>query len=90
MCALTSLLSLSLSLSVVLSPPLHSLNEVLEFAEDIAIDIPKIWDYLSEILSPIVSQSTLPLSFLGSTFPSLVRLIREKYLTQVLTMHIFL
>ena len=74
MCALTSLLSLSLSLSVVLSPPLHSLNEVLEFAEDIAIDIPKIWDYLSEILSPIVSQSTLSLSFLGSTFPSLVRL----------------
>ena len=50
-----------------------SLNEVLEFAEDIAIDIPKIWDYLGEILSPVVSQSALPLSILASIYPSLVR-----------------
>ena len=68
-------LSLSFSLSLFLS---HSLNEVLEFAEDIAIDIPKIWDYLGEILSPIISQSTLSLSFLGSIYPSLVCLVRKK------------
>ena len=49
-----------------------SLNEVLEFAEDTAINIPKIWDYLGEILSSIVSQSTLPLSILSSVYPPLV------------------
>ena len=48
------------------------MNEVLEFAEDIAIDIPKIWDYLSEILSSVVSKSTLPLSILSSIHPPLV------------------
>ena len=51
---------------------LFRLNEVLEFAEDMAIDIPKIWDYLGEILSPVVSESALSLSFLSSVVPSLV------------------
>ena len=60
------------------SLPTRSLNEVLEFAEDTAIDVPKIWDYLGEILAPIVSQSTLSLSFLGSTFPSLVRTLKKR------------
>ena len=89
-CDLSLFLSLSLSHTHT-----HSLNEVLEFAEDIAIDIPKIWDYLGEILSPVVSQSVLSLSFLGSIYPSLVCLIRERkvlnlhiILTQVLTVHI--
>ena len=45
---------------------------MLEFAEDIAIDIPMIWDYLGELLSPIVAHSTLSLSLLSSVVPSLV------------------
>ena len=54
--------------------PLYSdsMNEVLEFAEDFAIDIPKIWDYLGEIISPVVTSSALSLSFLASIYPTLV------------------
>ena len=49
-----------------------SLNKVLEYADDIVIDVPKLWDYLAEFLSPIVYQCTLPLSFLSSVPSSLV------------------
>ena len=56
----------------ILDVSCFSLNEVLEFAEDIAIDIPKFWDYLGEILSPVVVDSSLSLSFLSSVVPSLV------------------
>ena len=45
---------------------------MLEFAEDIAIDIPMIWDYLGELLSPAIAHSALSLSSLSSIFPSLV------------------
>ena len=48
------------------------LNEVLELAEDFEIDIPRVWDYLGEILAPAVSQSTLPLSCLQNVPPALV------------------
>jgi len=41
------------------------LNEVLEFAEDIETDVPKMWVYLAEILGPLFAQSTLPLSGLS-------------------------
>ena len=67
---LLNLLSVQKILSVMII--LFSLNEVLEFAEDIEIDVPKIWDYLGEILSPVVAHSVLPLSFLSSIFPTLV------------------
>ena len=50
----------------------RSLNDVLECAEDYAIDIPKIWDYLGELLAPIVTQSTLNLSLLQNVPLSLV------------------
>jgi hypothetical protein len=29
------------------------MNSVLEYAEDIIIDIPKFWDYIGEIIAPI-------------------------------------
>ena len=45
---------------------MHRLNEVLEVAEDYAIDIPKIWDYLGEVLAPVMAHSTLSLSLLGN------------------------
>lgn len=45
---------------------------MLECAEEDAIDIPKIWDYLGELLAPVVTQSTLNLSLLESVPASLV------------------
>ena len=41
------------------------LKDVLEFAEDMEIDIPKVWQYLGELISPMVQDGCcLPLSFL--------------------------
>ena len=33
----------------------------MEFAEDLEVDIPKMWDFLGEILSPVVTSSQLSL-----------------------------
>ena len=40
------------------------LNTVLGYAEDMEIDIPKIWQYLGELIGPMVQDGSLPLSFL--------------------------
>lgn len=40
------------------------LGEVLEFAEDMEIDIPKIWTYLGELIGPMVQDGSVPLNFL--------------------------
>ena len=45
----------------------YRLKEVLEFAEDMAIDIPKIYTYLGELISPMVEDGSIPLSFLKTT-----------------------
>ena len=37
-------------------------NEVLEVAEDMALDIPRIWEYLAEVLAPLVVSGCLPLA----------------------------
>ena len=50
-----------------------SLNEVLEYAEDMEIDIPKIWDYLGEILAAAFFQPPLPFHVLTSVYPPLVK-----------------
>lgn len=50
----------------------YSLHKVLELADDIVIDVPNLWDYLAEFLSPIVLQCRLSLSFLSSVPSSLV------------------
>ena len=50
----------------------YRLNEVLESAEEYSIDIPKIWDYLGEVLAPVMAHSTLSLSLLGNVPSSLV------------------
>jgi len=55
-----------------LCPPC-SLNEVLEYAEDMEIDIPKVWDYLGEILAPALSKPPLPFHTLAHVPPPLVK-----------------
>ena len=51
--------------------PTHSLEEVMEYAEDIEIDIPKFWDYLAQLLShPVSDPSLIPLSLVTSLIPS--------------------
>ena len=40
------------------------LNEALEFAEDMEIDIPKIWQYYGELISPMVQDGSVQLNFL--------------------------
>ena len=43
---------------------LHRLSEILEFAEDMEINIPKIWTYLGELIGPMVQDGSVPLNFL--------------------------
>jgi translation initiation factor 4G len=42
----------------------RGLLEVLEFAEDMEVDIPKIWSYLGELIGPMVQDGCVPLSIL--------------------------
>jgi translation initiation factor 4G len=42
----------------------EGLKQVLEFADDMSIDIPKIWTYLAEIISPILADRATDLSIL--------------------------
>ena len=50
----------------------YSLNEVLEYAEDMELDVPKIWDYLAEILTPALSQPPLHFHTLTNIYPPLL------------------
>ena len=50
----------------------YSLNEVLEYAEDMELDIPKIWDFLAEILALALSQPPLHFHTLIHIYPPLV------------------
>ncbi|XP_064642911.1 eukaryotic translation initiation factor 4 gamma 1-like isoform X3 [Lineus longissimus] len=43
---------------------LKGLNEVLEYAEDMEIDIPKIWAYFGELIGPMVHDGSVPMVFL--------------------------
>ncbi|XP_070561587.1 eukaryotic translation initiation factor 4 gamma 3-like isoform X5 [Ptychodera flava] len=38
--------------------------EILEFAEDIAIDIPKFWTYMGEFIAPLVQSGKIPMNIL--------------------------
>ena len=44
--------------------------EVLGFAEDLEVDIPKFWDYLAEMWSPVVYSNHLSLA-------SLTQMVRD-------------
>lgn len=41
------------------------LMEVLEVAEDMAIDVPHIWVYLAELIAPMLHEGGIPM---GSLF----------------------
>jgi translation initiation factor 4G len=43
---------------------MKGLQETLEFAEDMQIDIPMIWQYLGELIGPMVQDGCLPLTSL--------------------------
>ena len=42
----------------------YRLHEILQFAEDMEIDIPKIWQYFGELIGPMIQDGSVPLSFL--------------------------
>jgi len=51
--------------------------EIFATAEDTEIDVPRIWQYLAQVVSPMVQpDGALPLSFLGRATES-VRLSRK-------------
>ncbi|XP_076315206.1 eukaryotic translation initiation factor 4 gamma 1-like isoform X2 [Tachypleus tridentatus] len=43
---------------------IKGLKSILENADDFAIDIPRIWEYLGDLVGPMVQDGSLPLSFL--------------------------
>ena len=43
---------------------LYRFAEVLEVAEDIEIDVPKIWQYLAEVVVPVIEDGTISLDIL--------------------------
>lgn len=51
---------------------IKGLLEVLEFAEDMEIDIPKIWMYLGELVGQMIQDGSVPLSFLKQAAKPLV------------------
>lgn len=42
----------------------YRFTEVLEFAEDIELDVPKIWFYLAEVVVPVIEDGTISLDIL--------------------------
>ena len=45
---------------------------MLQYAEDMEIDIPKIWQYLGELISPMIQDGSVPLGFLKKAAAPLV------------------
>lgn len=39
----------------------YRLQEILEMADDMAIDIPHIWLYLAEIITPMLHEGGIPM-----------------------------
>ncbi|XP_065935828.1 eukaryotic translation initiation factor 4 gamma 3 isoform X4 [Magallana gigas] len=62
----TGLLLHDLVIKNVLSVPVYiqGLTEVIQYAEDMEIDIPKIWQYFGELIGPMVQDGSVPLNFL--------------------------
>lgn len=44
-----------------LTPFVVRLHQILEMAEDIAIDIPHIWLYLAELITPMLHEGGIPM-----------------------------
>lgn len=43
---------------------LVALNSILEFAEDLLVDVPKFWDFLAEIVAPVLDADVLDMKIL--------------------------
>lgn len=43
---------------------LTALNSVLEFAEDLLVDVPKFWDFLAHIIAPVLSAEAVDMKIL--------------------------
>ena len=50
-----------------------SLNEVLEFADDMAIDIPLIWKYLGELMGSMIQDKEQSIDYLGKALEGPVK-----------------
>ena len=48
-----------------------SFAELLQSAEDFLVDIPKLWEYVAEIVEPMLAEGVIPLTFLGPMSSSL-------------------
>jgi translation initiation factor 4G len=51
----------------------YRLEEILEFAEDMEIDIPHIWKYLGELIGITITKHGLSLNSLNKSVEKLVR-----------------
>ncbi|GJQ70481.1 putative RNA binding protein [Trypoxylus dichotomus] len=49
------------------------LEEVLNQADDLTIDIPKIWDYLAEIIAPVINENAVALVRLHKSFDIIIK-----------------
>ena len=63
---------------------LEGVSTILEVAEDLVIDIPKIWSYFAEILAPSLLSRNSPLTVLRDSSNSLPEHLAHQYLGQVL------
>ncbi|XP_072375280.1 eukaryotic translation initiation factor 4 gamma 3-like isoform X1 [Diabrotica undecimpunctata] len=52
----------------------QGLEELLSQADDLRIDIPKLWDYLAEILVDLITEQVVPLKRLHKSFSILIEL----------------
>ncbi|XP_060075672.1 eukaryotic translation initiation factor 4 gamma 3-like isoform X2 [Ylistrum balloti] len=50
--------------SVPVKAYINGLHEILQYAEDMEIDIPKIWQYFGELIGPMIQDGSVPFSFL--------------------------
>lgn len=61
-----------------------SFQEVLRYAEDIEIDIPKIWQYLGELMAMTVMDGSIPLRLLKSFCKPLTNLEKSSLVVAVI------
>ncbi|KAK3083396.1 hypothetical protein FSP39_021694 [Pinctada imbricata] len=43
---------------------IKGLHEILQYAGDLEIDIPRIWQYFGELIGPMIQEGSVPLNFL--------------------------
>lgn len=51
---------------------LNRLQEILEVAEDMAIDVPHIWLYLAELITPMLHEGGIPMGQLFKSVPGFI------------------